>query len=153
MAKVSRATWSSTLATNIQDNTAADITPAEVRTVLGDLEDSVVWYEDNLTGAFTTTSADLGTVSTGTETLAFSGSNVQTLTNGGAFTLAPPSSGEGTIILEITNNGSAGAITTSGFDSVTGDSFTTTDTHVFLCTIARIGTRTYLNVIAASDNA
>jgi hypothetical protein len=77
MAKVSRSTWSSTLATNIQDNTAADILPSEVRTVFGDLEDSVVWYEDNLTGAFTTDVKAIGTVSSGTTTLTFTGSNFQ----------------------------------------------------------------------------
>jgi hypothetical protein len=153
MAKVSRSTWSSTLATNIQDNTAADILPSEVRTVFGDLEDSVVWYEDNLTGAFTTDVKAIGTVSSGTTTLAFTDSNFQTLTNGGAFTLAPPSSGNGSIILQITNNGSAGAITTSGFSSVTGDAFTTTNAHNFICTIVKVGSRSYLTVLAASDNA
>lgn len=153
MTKVSRSTFTSTLATNIQDNTAADITPAEVRTVFGDLEDSVVWYEDNLTGAFTTTPKAIGTVSSGTTTLEFTTSNIQTLTNGGAFTLAPPASGEGSIILIITNNGSAGAITTSGFDSVTGDAFTTTDTHVFVCNALKVGSRSYLFITAASDNA
>ena len=152
MTKVSRATWASTLAANIQDNTARDITPAELRQVFNDLEDSLVWYEDNLTGAFTTTSKDLGTVSTGTETLTFTGSNLQRLVNGGAFTLAPPASGEGTITLCITNNASAGVITTSGFDSVTGDTLTTTDGHNFTCSIVCCNGRSELLIIAASDN-
>lgn len=107
----------------------------------------------NLTAAFTTTSSDLGTKSSGTETLTFSGSNVQRIINGGAFTLAPPSSGEGTIVLDILNNGSAGAITTSGFSSVSGDAFTTTNTEQFICTIARINSVSYLIVNAHSGNA
>lgn len=107
---------------------------------------------DNLVVGYTTTSDDLGTRSTGTETLAFAGGQVQRIINGGAFTLAPPSTGEGTMILEITNNGSAGTITTSGFTSVTGDALDTTDTNKFLCSIARINGTSYLNVIAASGN-
>lgn len=95
----------------------------------------------------------LGTVSSGTETLVFSFGRVQTLTNGGAFTLAPPSSGEGTLLLEITNNASAGAITTTGFDSVKGDIFDTTDGNTFSCYVRVIGSRSYLTVEASSDNS
>lgn len=108
---------------------------------------------DNLTVGYTTTSNDIGTVTTGTTTLAFADGQVQRLVNGGAFTLAPPSSGEGTLVVEITNNGSAGAITTSGFTSVTGDALDTTDTNKFLCSVARINGTSYLSVIAASGNA
>lgn len=107
---------------------------------------------DNLTVGYTTTSNDLGTVTTGTTTLAFADGQVQRLINGGAFTLAPPATGEGTMVLEITNNASAGAITTSGFTSVTGDALDTTNTNKFLCSVARIGTTSYLSVIAASGN-
>jgi hypothetical protein len=108
---------------------------------------------DELTAGFTQALSALGTVTTGTTTLIFAVSNIQTLTNGGAFTLAPPSSGNGTIILEITNNSSAGAITTSGFSSVTGDAFTTTDAEIFLCSIVKVGSNSYLNVLAHEDNA
>jgi hypothetical protein len=108
---------------------------------------------DNLTVGYTTTSNNLGTVATGTTTLAFASGQVQRLVNGGAFTLAPPSSGEGTMMVEITNNASAGAITTSGFTSVTGDAFDTTNTNKFLCSVAVINGTSYLSVIAASGNA
>lgn len=108
---------------------------------------------DELAVGYTQVVNAIGTVSSGTTTLAFADSNVQTLTNGGAFTLAPPSSGNGVITLEITNNASAGAITTSGFSSVTGDSFTTTDGDIFLCSVAKIGSTSYLNVVAHAGNA
>jgi hypothetical protein len=61
------------------------------------------------------------------------------------FTLAPPTN-DCCIILKITNNGSAGAITTSGFTGVFGDSFTTTDTDVFLCTIIKLDGTSSLTV-------
>ena len=56
---------------------------------------------------------------------------LQSYTNGGAHTLAPGSN-NGSYILDITNNGSAGAITTSGWTKVVG-SFTTTNGHKFRC--------------------
>lgn len=98
-------------------------------------------------------SGDLGTVSSGTTTLAFSFNRIQRLVNNGAFTLAPPASGEGTIVLEITNGASAGAITTSGFSSVSGDAFDTTNANKFLCSIAVVNGESYLVVNANSGNA
>jgi hypothetical protein len=109
---------------------------------------------DELTVGFSQVLDDHGEVSgAATVTPAFADSNLQIVENGGAFTLAPPSTGNGVITLEITNNASAGAITTSGFGSVTGDSFTTTDGDIFLCSIAKMGTNTYLNVVAHAGNA
>lgn len=89
----------------------------------------------NLTGGFTCTSLDQGTKSSGTFTPAMLTGGVQHCVNGGAFTLAPPT-GHGALTLDITNNGSAGAITTSGFTKADGDSFDTTNTHAFRCYIA-----------------
>ena len=106
---------------------------------------------DVLTAGFATTPHGAGTKSSGTFTPDEADGNKQYIINGGAFTLAPPVN-DTNIELFITNNGSAGAITTSGFDKVTGDSFTTTDTHKFWCTIRTIddGTTTYshLDVMA-----
>jgi hypothetical protein len=85
---------------------------------------------DDLAVGFTSTSSDQGTKSSGTFTPSLAAGNVQHFTNGGAFTLAPPS-GHGSLVLDQTNNGSAGAITRSGFTKVTGDSLTTTDGHKF----------------------
>jgi hypothetical protein len=78
-----------------------------------------------------------GTQSTGTYTPDEAGGNMKRIVNGGAFTLAPPTN-DCCVIVQITNNGSAGAITTSGFSAVFGDSFTTTNGDDFICTIIKI---------------
>lgn len=97
-------------------------------------------------------SADLGTVTTGTQELTFSAARQQRLTNGGAFTLAPPAAGEGRITLEITNGASAGAMTLTGWDSVTGDAPGTTTGHRYLCAATVIGGQSYLHITAHSGN-
>jgi hypothetical protein len=51
--------------------------------------------------------------------------------NGGAHTFAP-SANYGEYVADITNNGSAGAITTASWTKVTG-AFTTTNGHKFRC--------------------
>lgn len=71
-------------------------------------------------------------VTSGTLTLDMGDCPLQHYTNGGAHALAPGSV-TGSVVLDITNNGSAGAITTSGFTKVDGDSFTTTNGHKFRC--------------------
>jgi hypothetical protein len=92
-----------------------------------DVEEQVV------TGGARVTSKSLGTITTGTLTLDPGDRPLQHYTNNGAHTLAPGSNG-GTIILEILNGASAGAVTTSGFTKVSG-SFTTTNTHKFHCSV------------------
>lgn len=90
-----------------------------------------------------------GTVSSGTYTPApaTGQENFQHYTNGGAHTLAPPAS-VCAVVIEILNNGSAGAITTSGFTKVTGDSFTTTNGHKFLAHITKSNSYSHLHVTA-----
>jgi hypothetical protein len=99
---------------------------------------------DQLTAGFTAALDDDGTQSSGTYTPTVSaGSNYKKISNNGAFTLAPValSTNEAlTMTLLIVNAASAGAITTSGFTAVTGDSFTTTNGHEFLCRIEIIDT-------------
>lgn len=95
----------------------------------------------------TYTSYSGGTQSSGTYTPSASNGNLQHITNGGAFTLGVPTT-DGTIVVEMTNNGSAGAVTTSSFTKVTGDSLTTTDTHVFLLYITTAQTVSHLNIVA-----
>lgn len=85
-----------------------------------------------LSGGARVTTYDLGTVSSGTLTPDPGNGPTQKVTNGGAHTLAPGSN-YGSYWLDITNNGSAGAITTSGWTKVTGSSFTTTNGHKFAC--------------------
>lgn len=108
---------------------------------------------DNLTVGYTTTSYDIGTVTTGTTTLDFTDGNVQRLVNNGSFTLAPPSSGEGVITLDIENDSSAGTITTSGWDSVNGDNLDTTDDNQFRCSCSVINGVSMLIVVAFSGNS
>jgi hypothetical protein len=94
--------------------------------------------DDTLTGGYTTTAVDDGTKSSGTYTPSPAGGNMKRIVNGGAFTLAAPTaSGDYTIVIQITNNASAGAITTTGFNRVVGDVFTTTDGHDFFVFITK----------------
>lgn len=88
--------------------------------------------DQSLTGGARVTSKDLGTISSGTVTPDPGDRPLQHYTNGGAHTLAPGSN-TGSYLLDITNNGSAGAITTSGWTKVSGDAFTTTNGHKFRC--------------------
>jgi hypothetical protein len=87
-----------------------------------------------LTAGFTATSYSAGTKSTGTFTPDPTLGNFQHYTNGGAHTLAPPAS-VCTMVIECTNS-TAGAITTSGFDVVSGDTYSSTGTkkHIFYIT-------------------
>ena len=85
------------------------------------------------------------TLATGNVTIDCGKCPLQFITNGGAFTITAPSS-DGTCMLLITNNASAGAVTFSGFSvgSSTGDSLTTTNTSKFTISIWRInGTSGY----------
>ena len=96
---------------------------------------------------FSATTFDLGTNASGTETLDESNGNFQKGVNGGAHTLAPQSN-DSTIVVQYTNNASAGTITVSGYDSVTGDDLTTTNGHDFLLFSTVIGSFQNLNVVA-----
>lgn len=87
-----------------------------------------------LTGGVEVTSKALNggsAVTSGTLTLDMADRPLQHYTNGGAHTFAPGSVA-GACMVDITNNGSAGAITTSGWTKVVG-SFTTTNAHKFRC--------------------
>ena len=88
-----------------------------------------------LSGGATVTSLALNggsAVTTGTLTLDLGDCPLQHYTNGGAHTLAPGSVNSSALV-DITNNVSAGAITTSGWTKVAGSSFTTTNGHKFRC--------------------
>ena len=95
---------------------------------------------------YSATDYNAGTKSTGTYTPDPANGNFQYAVNGGAHTLAPIAA-SGTLIVQYTNNGSAGAITTSGFTKVSG-SFTTTNGDDFLCYITRLNSFTFLNIVA-----
>ena len=99
-----------------------------------------------LTKGYSATEHDAGTKSSGTYTPSPADGNFQKAVNGGAHTLAPPST-TCTIVIQYTNNGSAGAITTSGFTKVSG-AFTTTNGDDFMCYITRNNGFSYLNIVA-----
>jgi hypothetical protein len=99
-------------------------------------------------GITTTADAD-GTISSGTYTPTPVGGNMKTITNGGAFTLAAPSAaGDYTLVIQITNSGSAGAITLSGFNRTSGSPFTTTSGDDFFVYITKCNGFTFANVVA-----
>jgi hypothetical protein len=81
---------------------------------------------DNLTAGFSTTVHDAGTKSSGTYTPDQDDGNIQKAVNGGAHTLAPTTD-DCAVIIQYTNNASAGTITTSGFTLVDGDDISTTN--------------------------
>ncbi len=92
---------------------------------------------DVLTVGYAATPYNAGTKSTGTYTPDEANGNFQYCVNGGAFTLAPPTN-NCTLVIQITNNASAGTITTSGFTKVTGTAPTTTNGDDFLAYITKI---------------
>jgi hypothetical protein len=97
----------------------------------------------------TSTADDDGTFSSGTYTPTPVGGNMKRIINGGAFTLAvPTASGDYTLVIQITNNATAGAITLSGFNRTTGSSFTTTNGHTFLVFITKCNSIELANVVA-----
>jgi hypothetical protein len=93
-----------------------------------------------ISGGARVTTYDNGTVTSGTLTPDPGNGPNQKYSNNGAHTLAPGSN-YGAYYLDVTNASSAGAITTSGWTKVDGDSFDTTNTHKFkcVCTISEIG--------------
>ena len=100
---------------------------------------------DVLTAGFAASVHDLGTISSGTTTLDETNSNLQKCVNGGAFVLAPPSN-SCTIVLQVTNNSSAGTITTSGFTLTDGDSISTGNGDDFFFYITVVGSFSHLTV-------
>lgn len=87
------------------------------------------WNADH---TITVTEFDVGASSAGTVTPSPTNGPLQRYVNGGAHTLAPGST-VGAYYLTITNNASAGAIATTGWTKVAGDSLTTTNGDKFRC--------------------
>ena len=98
-------------------------------------------------GTFQQTVYDLGTNASGTETLSAANGNFQKGVNNGAHTLAPQSQ-LSTIVVQYTNDSSAGSLTTSGYDIVTGDTITTTNGHDFFLYSTVSGAFQHLHAVA-----
>jgi hypothetical protein len=94
-----------------------------------------------VTGGFVVTSNNLGTISSGTLTVACGTRDLQYFTNNGAFTLAADSA-DGSCAYLMTNGASAGAVTLSGFTLVggacDGSALTTVNTSKFKFYFTRI---------------
>ena len=136
-------------------DTAVDANGATKNFLLSDIWTLFRGIAGQLTAGFTAALDDDGTQSSGTYTPDPDTGLTKALINGGAFTFAPPTAASGEAIhmqVLLTNNASAGAVTTSGFTFVAGDSFDTTNGNDFLCYIDVInkGGTTYstLNVRA-----
>lgn len=124
---------------------AEDVEPANSEILKADTHDT-------LTAGFDSDAESLGTVTTGTVTPEVDGAgeeNFKTLTANGAFTLAPPStSGNCTIIIQVTNGASAGTITATGFTIVNGDDYETTNGNDYLFHIKKVGSFSSLTIEA-----
>ena len=109
--------------------------------------------DDTLTAGFGGTDDADGTKSSGTYTPTYSGGNYKTITHGaGAFAIAPQS-GTGQLLIAMVNASASGAVTTSGYDTVTGDTIDQTGTNKFLLVSTVVGTFSHLHVIASDNNA
>ena len=85
-----------------------------------------------LTAAVVSTPQDAGTIATGTYTPSPVSGNFKKYVNGGAHTLAAPVlAGNYSMVIQITNNATAGAITFTGFAKIIGDVLTTTNAQLF----------------------
>jgi hypothetical protein len=102
-----------------------------------------------LVGGVEITSYSIGTVTSGTTTIDCGNSPQQYLTNGGAFTFHSPAA-DGNCLVMITNNGSAGAVTFTGFTSEAshGDALDTTSGHAFTISVWEINSVADYRVVA-----
>jgi hypothetical protein len=100
-----------------------------------------------LTVGFTVTPYSAGTKSSSTFTPDPALGNQQYITANGAFTLAPQSVAS-QIVIEVVNGASAGAITTSGYTKVTGDTYATTNANKYLFFSTKTQNYSHLNIVA-----
>ncbi len=117
--------------------------------VTGDWEyQGTTTYTGDITvSGVVTASHDEGTKTTGTFTPTPTSGNIKHFINGGAFTLGVHTA-PCTLILEMTNNASAGAVDTTAFTLVDGDTLTTTDGHRFVLQITITENASRLSVSA-----
>jgi hypothetical protein len=100
---------------------------------------SLLTADQTLTGGANVASHNIGIVTSGTTTVDCGKSPLQYMTNGGASTLAAPAN-DGSCMVLITNNTTAGTIAFSGFTvgANTGEFLDTTNGHSFSVSIWRI---------------
>jgi hypothetical protein len=133
--------------------TAAEINYLDITTLgVSEASKAVTAAADGsvrMSDAVTTVADNDGTFTTGTYTPTPLGGNMKRIVNGGAFTLAvPTAAGDYTMVIQITNNASAGAITLSGFNKTAGSPFTTTNGDDFFVFITKCNDFEFANVVA-----
>ena len=131
---------------NILDGVTANA--SELNLLDGKTAISAQNVDETRTAGVTTTAVNDGTKSSGTYTPVTTGGNMRYIVNGGAFTLAAPTGGSFTMVIQITNNASAGTITLSGFNKTSGSPFTTTNGNDFLLYITVCNGFKFANVVA-----
>ena len=89
---------------------------------------------------------DYGNITTGTVTVDNQNSPLAYYTNAGAHTLAPSTTGGSQDILITNHTSTAGSVTTSGYDFVSGEMDTTGDS-VFLVMSRRINSKDMLIIL------
>lgn len=105
--------------------------------------------DQSLTGGYTTTAVDDGTKTAGTYIPSPVGGNMKRCVNGGPFTLAAPIiSGDYSLVIQMTNNASAGIVSFSGFTKVVGSSMTTTSGNDYMLYITKVNGFTLLSIEA-----
>ena len=102
---------------------------SDVRDVSPPIAAILTREDQTISGGANVTSKSLAT---GNVTIDCGGRPNQYITNGGTFTITAPAN-DGSCILLVTNNASAGTVNFSGFSvgSATGDALTTTNGHKF----------------------
>lgn len=141
-----RATLGVVIGTNVQAYDATILVDADIGTSVQAYDADTLKSDvtKTLTVGYSTTPYNAGTKSSGTYTPDEANGAFQYCVNGGAFTLAPPTN-NCTLIIQITNNASAGTITTSGFTKITGSAPGTTNGDDFLGYITKINGFSHLN--------
>lgn len=102
-----------------------------------------------LNGGYSTVAVDDGTRTAGTYRPSPVGGNTRRIVNGGPFTIAAPNvAGDYSMVVQMTNNASAGAVAFSGFSKVVGSAITTTNGHDFFIFITKVNDFTLASVEA-----
>jgi len=128
---------------------ASDTTVARVSAGIASIEGSniLVQATGTLTAGFGATIDNDGIQSSGTYTANALTGNFKSINANGAFTLGVPSD-DSTIIVQVTNGTSAGAITTSSWTLVSGDTHGTTSGDDWLFYMTIHGSFTHLDIKA-----
>jgi hypothetical protein len=116
--------------TDAHSDTGRAVTPAGLVNHLKTNAES----QGPITGGASVTPKDLGNSGTSTIAVDVRDRATQLLSNTGNFTLEMAAHA-GSTVLYITNSETAGSVTTSYFTYVKGDAFTTTNGHIFRCTL------------------